>query len=86
MSDSSFSNEPLCQNVFIFRSIKIDLRLNAKLEIFTKDDFHNQWCWSITGQLLFTHVMTQKSELYRFLLFEINFLAEIVYLIIFCPF
>ena len=45
-----------------------------------------QWGGGITGHLLFTPVMTHKSEVYRFYIFKINILAELVYLIIFCLF
>ena len=38
------------------------------------------------GHLLFTPVMTDKSEVYRFNIFKINILAKLVYLIIFCLF
>ena len=40
----------------------------------------------ITGHLLFTPVMTHKSEVSRFYIFKINIVAVLVYLIIFCLF
>ena len=45
-----------------------------------------QWGGGITGHLLFTPVMTHKSEVYKFYIFEMNILTELVYLIIFCLF
>ena len=45
-----------------------------------------QWGGGITGHLPFTPVMTHKSEVYKFYIFEMNILTELVYLIIFCLF
>ena len=45
-----------------------------------------QWGGGIMGHLLFTPAMTHKSELYKFYIYKINLLVEVVYLIIFCLF
>ena len=42
-----------------------------------------QWGGGITGHPLFTPVMTQKIEVFRFKIYQINILAELVYLISF---
>ena len=56
--------------------------MNNNIEFFVR----NTVGWGYYGTSTFHPVMTHKSEVYRFYIFKINILAELVYLIIFCLF